>query len=54
MGALCTYRMDGHCQTVVGCALQEGQLQQVQHLTHYCRDWEAVHQMEHRRHRGGM
>ena len=32
-----TYGMDGHCHTVVGCALQEAQLQRGQHLTHCCR-----------------
>ena len=41
-----TYGMDGHCHTVVGCALQEVQLQQGQHLTHCCRNWKAVHQAE--------
>ena len=38
--------MDGHCYTVVGCALQEAQLQRGQHLTHCCRNWKAVHHME--------
>ncbi|MDC3010013.1 hypothetical protein OAZ06_03560 [Synechococcus sp. AH-736-G20] len=38
--------MDGHCYTVVGCALQEAQLQRGRHLTHCCRNWKAVHHME--------
>ena len=41
-----TYGMDGHCHTVVGCALHEVQLQQGQHLTHCCRNCKAVHKME--------
>ena len=43
-----TYGMldDGHSYTVVGCALQEAQLQRGQHLTHCCRNWKAVHHME--------
>ena len=41
-----TYGMVGHCHRVVGCALQEAQLQQGQHLTHCCRNWKAVHTME--------
>ena len=41
-----TYGMDGHCHTVVRCALQEAQLQQGQHLTHCCRNWTAFHHME--------
>ena len=38
--------MDGHCYTIVGCALQEAQLQRQQYLTHCCRNWKAVHHME--------
>ena len=41
-----TYGMDGHCHTVVGCALQQAQLQQGQHLTHCCRNWKAVHKVD--------
>ena len=41
-----TYGLDGRCHTVVGCALQEAQLQQGQHLTHCCRNWKAVRHME--------
>ena len=41
-----TYGMNAHCQTCVGCALMEKQLEQGQHLTHCCRNWKAVHKME--------
>jgi len=40
--------MDGHCYTVVGCALQEAQLQRGQHLTpaaatgRQCTTWKPV------------
>ena len=41
-----TYGIDAHCHTCVGCALMEALLEQGQHLTHGCRNWKPVHQME--------
>ena len=40
------FGMDAHCRTCVGCALQQAQLQQGQHLTHGFRNWKPVHNVE--------
>ena len=41
-----SWGVDGHCQTLLGCTLRRGLLQQGEHLTRQCEHWSSVTEVD--------